>query len=287
MHPAIKAMLTAYQCQSVSETQQALHEIIQNIALLALWRAKFFEHAAFYGGTALRLLHGLDRFSEDLDFSLLKPHAAFDLSPYNKAVASELMSYGLHATVSQKNKPQASAIQSAFIKCNIKENFIQIEMLDLGFQVHRRKLIKIKMEVDTDPPPDFSTIAHFITQPVPFSVLGYALPDLFAGKMHALLCRAWKQRIKGRDWYDFIWYIQNKIPLNIQHLKSRLVQSGHWNASMVLDESSLRTLFEERIAVVDFNIAQEDVRPFIQNVQALSVWSGAFFNQLARQLIIL
>src|SRR5258708_11206041 len=104
MHYAIEQMLKKYNCCSQLDYLNSLKEIFQEIALLGLWRAKFYEKAAFYGGTALRILYGLDRFSEDLDFTLLKNTKNFDLSPYNQAIADELSSFGFKVSVETKIK---------------------------------------------------------------------------------------------------------------------------------------------------------------------------------------
>ena len=102
-HPAIAKMLEKYDLSSADKTYEALREILQEIVLLGLSRAGFFEHALFYGGTALRILYGLDRFSEDLDFSLITPDANFDLSIYENTVIEALHSFGFEVTIQLKN----------------------------------------------------------------------------------------------------------------------------------------------------------------------------------------
>ena len=186
---------------------KALREILQEIALLGLWRSRFFEKAAFYGGTALRILYGLDRYSEDLDFSLLKPTAEFDLSRYCSALEKEIRSFGFEATVTGKTKSAQSTIQSAFLKADTLKHLLVINTTEsLIRNIPPGQVLKIKIEVDTDPPPGFDTETRFLLQPISFSVRAFSLPDMFAGKMHAVLCRGWKGRVKGRDWYDLVWY---------------------------------------------------------------------------------
>ena len=188
MHRAVEQMLAKYDCRSQQDYINALKEIFQEIALLGLWRAKFFEKAAFYGGSALRILHGLDRFSEDLDFSLLKPESDFDLSPFNAAIVRELQSFGFEVTVQTKIKTNRSAIESAFIKADAKTELIEIAApVSIIQKTHRMQIIKIKLEVDTNPPGLFSTESQYLLQPIPFSVSAFVLSDLFAGKVHALL----------------------------------------------------------------------------------------------------
>lgn len=284
MSELIDSMLERYHCQTQADYEHALHEIIQEIALLGLWRSKFFEHAAFYGGTALRVLYGLDRFSEDLDFSLLTPDASFNLAPYNKAIKAELDSFGFDAQVMIKQKKPDNTIWSAFIKANTRQQFLNIQVSHrLIQQVHRDKAIKIKMEVDIDPPMSFQTETKLLLEPIPFSVNSYTLPCLFAGKLHALLCRAWKNRVKGRDWYDFVWYVKKNVAPDISHLRQRLIQTGHWSEKKSLDLQSLNQLLLERIEHIDFEQAKDDVRPFVNDPDSLALWSKEFFTQLSKK----
>lgn len=281
MHNAVETMLQKYQCKTESDYINALKEIFQEIALLGLWRAKFFEHAAFYGGTALRILYGLDRFSEDMDFSLLLSDKKFNLKKYNEAIAIELKAFGFDVEVVSKVKSKETAIESAFIKANTIKQLLTIEVPEkITTYIHNMNTIKIKMEVDTDPPGDFTTDAKQLLMPIPFSVLTFSQQDLFAGKMHALLCRAWATRIKGRDWYDFVWYVSRQVPLNLKHLEARLRQSGHWQHMKKLDENSLKDLINDKIEQVDFNAAKDDVLVFLRDKAAVEVWSKAFFRDL-------
>lgn len=277
----IESMLEKYSCETQADYERAIHEIIQEIALLGLWRAKFFEHAAFYGGTALRILYGLDRFSEDLDFSLLKTDRLFDLSHYNAAIKTELNSVGFSAEVETKVKNQANTIRSAFIKANTRQQFLNIHVAQhLIKQIPKEKVLKIKMEVDVEPPLKFHTETKILLDPIPFSVHTFTLSCLFSGKLHALLCRAWKNRVKGRDWYDFIWYIRKKVKPDLLHLKERLVQTGHWSSDALLDSHQLKNLLLARIQTIDFEQAKEDIMPFIADSTSLALWSPSFFSQL-------
>ena len=278
MHEAIKTMLAKYNCQSEQDYINALKEIFQEISLLGLWRAKFYEKAAFYGGTALRILHGLDRFSEDLDFSLLKPEKNFDLASYNQAIKDELMSFGFDVIVETKNKNINTNIESAFIKAETKKQLIIIDIsTDIINRIHHMNNIKIKMEVDTNPPLKFQTESKTFLLPIPFSVKTYQLPDLFAGKIHALLCRPWQQRVKGRDWYDFVWYVSRHTPVNLIHLQERLVQTNAWNGKNKLTKKILREMLIAKINETDFENAKKDVLPFVKDKQATHLWSKDFF----------
>src|SRR5579862_5391578 len=229
MHSAIKTMLGRYKCHSEQDYINALKEIFQEIALLGLWRSKFYEKAAFYGGTALRILYGLDRFSEDLDFTLLQTDKHFDLAPYNQAIVDELNGFGFQVSVETKIKNIESNIESAFIKATTKKQLIVIEAdSEIIQRIHHMNTIKIKMEVDINPPGSMSTEVKNILLPIPFSVKTLTQADLFAGKLHATLCRPWQTRVKGRDWYDLVWYIARSIPVNLHHLRDRLIQSKEW-----------------------------------------------------------
>jgi len=285
MHDAVARMLSKYDCESAEGYTHALREIMQEIALLGLWRSKFFEHAAFYGGTALRILYGLDRFSEDLDFSLLSPMRDFDLGRYGLALEEELRAFGFDVRVEQRNKVVASAVQSAFLKANTFNELLLItpdESIVRG--VPRGQVLKIKLEVDTDPPPGFFTESKYLLQPIPFAVRAYALPDLFAGKMHAVLCRKWKNRVKGRDWYDLVWYAANHPELHLAHLEQRMRQSGHWRAGQAMDESTFRALLRDRIEVLDVAQARSEVEPFVRHPEALQIWSREFFHNVASRI---
>ena len=287
MYDAIKSMLSKYKCHSQQDYINALKEIFQEIALLGLWRAKFYEKAAFYGGTALRILYGLDRFSEDLDFTLLRINHTFDLSQYNQAIADELSSFGFQVDIEKKNKNIDTNIESAFIKANSKKQLIIIEASNKIIDtIHHMHTIKIKMEVDTTPPGKFQTEVKNIFMPIPFSVKTLTMPDLFAGKIHAILCRPWQKRIKGRDWYDFVWYISRKIPVRLIHLRERLIQSSFWSHTKKFNRNDLVVLINNKIEETNFMNAKNDVLPFLKDKKAVELWSKEFFREVVSRLEI-
>jgi hypothetical protein len=287
MHEAVASMLDRYEPKSVDDSVRALREIIQEVALLGLWRAKFFEHAAFYGGTALRILYGLDRFSEDLDFSLLAPSDDFNLGRFTASLEEELLAFGFNVRVDLVDKAVKTAVQSAFLKVNTRSELLVIETGDeIASLIPAGRALKIKLEVDTDPPPGFSTHTRYLLQPIPFAVRCYTLPDLFAGKMHALLFRRWKNRVKGRDWYDFVWYAANHPQLNLFHLEHRMRQTGHWKGALPLSEPAFAELLNGAIDRLDVDQAIRDVSPFVKDRQVLAVWSQEFFRDVAGRIQI-
>jgi predicted nucleotidyltransferase component of viral defense system len=282
---AVKTMLARYDCQSTAEYTHALQEILQEIVLLGLWRSKFFEHGAFYGGTALRILYGLDRFSEDLDFSLLRPNKNFQLDKYLAALEKEVYAFGFKATVELKSKLFPSAVQSAFLKTETAGALLTItsdEAITHG--IPAGKLLRIKLEVDTKPPPGFNTETKYLLHPISFAVRTYTLPDLFAGKMHAILCRQWKNRVKGRDWYDLVWYVANFPQLHLSHLEERMRQSGHWQKKGRIGQGELANLLTKTIKTLDVEQAKRDVIPFVVDTGRLDVWSKEFFRDICLRI---
>lgn len=288
MNDAVKVMLNRYKCSSVNDYENALKEIIQEIALLGLWRSKFFEKAAFYGGSALRILYGLNRFSEDLDFSLLNRDDGFSLTVYCSAVENELKSFGFSVLVETKIKKIETNIDSVFIKADTLKNMFIIDLPGfLSKKIQSGKLMKVKLEVDKDPPGGFVTEAKYLFQPVPFSVNTFTLQNLFAGKMHAVLCRTWGNRVKGRDWYDLAWYAGQDIALSLKHLENRMKQTKHLNANDTLNENILKQKLRERIHHIDWNSARKDVENLIKDPSSLELWSDDFFNVICEKIKVI
>ncbi len=286
MDQVILAMLKQYNCVSSQDYENALKEIIQEIALVGLWRAKFFEHAAFYGGTALRILYGLNRFSEDLDFSLLQQNLTFELAPYLNAIQTELTHFGFETEVEIKQKQQATAVQSAFVKANTQQHLLRIQAPSaIQAVTHAKQLLKVKLEVDTDPPPDFKTESIPQLRPIPFWIKSYCLPDLFAGKLSAVLCRSWSNRVKGRDWYDFLWFVQNNTPVNLKHLEARLIQFGYPIPERPLTADSLKSMLHDKVDALDIALAKQDIEKFIPNPEDLEAWSNALFHKVVEEVL--
>lgn len=286
MNEAILSMLDRYDLHTRDDYTNALREIIQEIALLGLWRSKFFEHSAFYGGTALRVIYELDRYSEDLDFSLLKPDDRFSLGAYAGSLQREINSFGFQVDFERRRKSLQTPIESAFLKTNTYKQLIIIEASeDLLRDLHPLKNLKIKLEVDTDPPGGFETETRYVLQPFPFSVRIFSLPDLFAGKLHAVLCRHWRSRVKGRDWYDLIWYASKHPEVRLSHLEARMRQSGNYCEERPLSAEKLRRLLREAVDTLNVAKSRQEVSPFVRDHRALDVWSREFFADVVQRVI--
>lgn len=283
-HPALLKMLQKYDLSNASSSYDALREILQEIVLLGLYDAGFFKYASFYGGTALRILHNLPRFSEDLDFSLHESNPNFDLKPYEEAIIATLKSFGFDVSIEIKEKNSTSAIASAFIKGNTIEHLLNINApKDITNKLHKDQTVKIKLEVDTNPPLNFQTENIIRLIPRPFSINAFTLPSLYAGKMHAILCRAWSTRPKGRDWYDLVWYVANDAELDLHHLQARLSQSCKYlqensiEIPQTLTKENLKILLLKRVETLDIAKAKNDVQPFIKDLREIELWSKEFF----------
>jgi len=283
---AIEQMLKKYDCRTPDDYRNALKEILQEIALLGLSRTNFFDQAAFYGGTALRIFYGLDRFSEDLDFSLLKRNERFDIEPYCDAIKNELAAYGFEMEVTKKEKKIETGIESAFIKGETLIQLLNINAVTPPVSgVHRDEVLKIKLEVDTTPPTGAEYEIQYNLSPVPYSVRLFNGPSLFAGKMHAVLCRAWNDgRIKGRDLYDLVWYVKREIPVSLKHLGYRMKQTGHLEEDNRLSSNQLQMMLKEKFSRIDYKQAKNDVYPFIRDPEVTDLWSEAFFNSVASRI---
>ena len=275
----IKEWIDTYQPANEEEALSALREIMQEIALAGLSRTDFFKKAAFYGGTALRIFYGLNRYSEDLDFSLLSVDKKFSLEPYFQAIQDEFNSMGMNVSLRTKSKIHKTPIESAFLKSETlwKELVLEDVVEQLG--IRSNKNIKIKIEVDRNPPMHFQTEEKLSLRPFSFYVKCFDLPSLFAGKMHALLFRKWQNRVKGRDWFDMEWYIRKGVSLNLNHFLQRAQDSGDWEKPTITKEEFLN-LLRDKISNTSIDKVKADVRPFIGNIDHLEIWSPQYFQDL-------
>ena len=271
MNEIYNLMLSPYEQTTEQQKRNATFEANQQIILAGLYNGGFFDEAAFYGGTCLRIFHGLQRFSEDMDFSLLAPNKAFDFSRYFQPIIDEFAIVSRKVEITKKDKKSFGKVESAFLKDNT-------DVYDVTFQTE--KSVKIKIEVDTQPPLKFNTEQKLLLLPKSFMVRCYTLPNLFAGKMHALLYRTWKNRVKGRDWYDFEWYIRHNTPLNFNHLHERTLQFNQEDISKELFVEKLN----QRLSTADINQVKADVLPFVRNPKELDIWSNDYFLQLASKM---
>jgi len=269
------SMVAEFRCGSDAEQRNAVHEVMQQITLAGLERGGFFTHAAFYGGTCLRLLHGINRFSEDMDFSLLAPNPAFRFEDFFPAVVEEFRLAGKEVEIKMKHKGMPSSIESAFLKESS-------EVFDIGFTTEKR--LKVKIEVEIDPPPKFATEMKVVQLPRNFLVRAYDLPGLYAGKISAALFRKWKTRVKGRDWYDVVWYIQHGVELDLEHLIERARESEP--TADVSSREALIETFDRRIDAIDFESARADVRPYVFDASELDIWDARFFKEIVRKIRI-
>lgn len=274
MNELYEKMLSAYDQSTDTARRNAVYEVSQQIVLAGLADGGFFDKAAFYGGTCLRIFHGLNRFSEDMDFTLLKEDNSFHFEHYFQQIIDQFALVGRKVEIKKKDKKSFGKVESAFLKDNT-------DVYDLSFQTE--KSIRVKIEVDTIPPLKFTTEQRLLLQPKSFMTRCVTLPDLFAGKMHALAFRVWKNRIKGRDWYDFEWYVRNGIPLDWNHLQERIRQFN--GQEMTLEE--FKATLRERLSGTDINRVKEDALPFLKNPGELDIWSNDYFLLLADQMTIL
>ncbi len=279
----MKQWIAEYNPQNEEETLAAMREIMQEIALAALSRTDFFDKAAFYGGTALRIFYGLDRFSEDLDFSLLAPNPDFSLTPYFSKIVEEFQSLGMIVSIREKDKRIKTPEESAFLKSETIWQELVLEDLVKQHGISSNKTIKIKIEIDRIPPLGFSTEEKLLIRPYSFYVKCFTMPSLFAGKLHALLFREWKSRVKGRDWYDMEWYIRKGVPLNMHHFLQRAKETNDWTEDQISQEQILQLLIT-KIESVAFDSVKEDVVRFIADDQKLAIWSPNYFKDLIQKM---
>jgi len=264
-------MISQYTLNTANDRRNATYEVMQQVVLAGLYRGGFFEHAAFYGGTCLRMMHGVERYSEDMDFSLLKKDEDFSLERFFPAIIDECRLMGREVEITRKDKRTFGKVESAFLKDTT-------DVYNISFQTERS--IKIKIEVDTMPPLRFDTEQQLLLQPFSFMVRCFTLPCLFAGKMHALLFRQWKNRVKGRDWYDFEWYVRTAVPLKFEHLQARVKEFN----GMDIDIEQFQAMLTERLSKTDIRQVKADVLPFVKNPQELEIWSNDYFVQLAQRI---
>ena len=282
MNSQIQTMLERYECKTSRQYESALKEIIQEVALSGLSRAKFFNKASFCGGTALRIFHGRDRFSEDLNFALVNPDESFDIKQYLTSVQNELLAFGFEMTIEKKEKQNASAVQSAFLKGNTQKLLLQINSINPPVQgVVSTQKTRIKLEIDTNPPEGAAYDERYSLLPMPYQVRLMDLSSMFSGKIHAILAREY---VKGRDLYDYVWYLQHRVSWNQKYLKNALLQTNSIKKGELFDKEEAIVLLLKRFSEIDFDTAKSDVFPFLRNAEAIDVWRADFFKQISENL---
>ncbi len=284
MNNVLQSMLKKYEIKNTIDEINAMKEIIQEIVLSGLSRGGFFNEAAFYGGTALRIFYGLNRFSEDMDFALLEPNSNFDLSKYFGFIEKEVQAYGLNLTISEKSKIQDSNITSAFLKGDTKEHILLFFPNESIQNTTSLKNIKIKFEVDINPPAGARYDIKYKLLPSPHQVRLYDEGSLFAGKIHAILCRNWHYRTKGRDLYDYIFYMSNNIKVNIELIREKLIDSNVLTREDSFDINMLKDLLNNKFKEINYSNAKEDVITFIEDKDSLNLWSEDFFTEITKNL---
>lgn len=285
MNSVLKNMLSKYDIKNITDETNAMKEIIQEIVICGLSRGGFFNEAAFYGGTALRIFYGLNRFSEDLDFALLEPNPNFDLSKYFTFIEKEVQAYGLNLSISEKEKTKNSNIMSAFLKGDTKEHILIFFPNENMQNTTSLKSIKIKFEIDINPPAGAKYELKYKLLPSPHQVRLYDESSLFAGKLHAILCRNWGYRTKGRDLYDYIFYLSKNISVNIDLLREKLIDSNVLKKEDIFNIDILKEMLNKKFDEINYTDAKEDIIAFIEDKESLNLWSQDFFKEITKELV--
>ena len=285
MSKSIDQFIKQYNPSTIEETKAALREVIQSIVLVGLSRAEFFKYASFYGGTALRIFYGLNRYSEDLDFILNKTDKCFKIDKFTNKIKEVALSYGLDLEIVTKNKRTKSPIESAFAKLNTYQAFVSLKLDEKMKNIlHKDEVIKVKIEVDCNPSLEFNVETKWIDVPEYASIIVLDEPSLFSGKLHAILCRTYNNTVKGRDYYDLLFYISKRIKPNIPYLKNKLVETGKIKSNDKFDIAILKAMLKERIESVDFAEVKKDAMRFVFNHEDLSFYSKDLFLQMVDKI---
>ena len=285
MKSSLDEMINQYNPKTINETKAALREILQSIVLVGLSRGGFFNKAAFYGGTALRIFYGLNRYSEDLDFTLKEKNDDFSLESYLKYVNEVALSYGLELEISTKVKTINTPIESAFAKLNTYQTFINLKLDNkMSRQLHKDEIIKVKFEVDCNPALGFDVESRWLDIPEFATVSVLDEPSLFAGKIHAILCRSYKSNVKGRDYYDFLFYISKKVKPNMTYLKNKLVDTGKIKEEDEFNSNILKEMLVDKFNSIDFNQVKIDASKFLFKNEDLSYYCRDLFIDMLKRL---
>ena len=285
MVTTIEQIVKSYNPSTLDETKAIIREIVQSIVLIGLSRSGFFSKASFYGGTALRIFYNLNRYSEDLDFTLNNAEPDFSIELYTSKIKEVALSYGLELEIMIKNKKTKSPIESEFAKLNTYQTFISLKLDNkIISTLHKDELLKVKFEIDCNPSLGFKNETKWLDIPEFAQVVVLDEPSLFAGKLHAILCRNYKNTVKGRDYYDFLFYVQKRIKPNLIYLRNKLIETGKINALDHFDLNVLKSMLIEQFEKVDFNQVKQDAMRFVFKNEDLSYYTKDLFIQMVEKI---
>jgi len=285
----VREMLSRYDISDPNIASRALREVLQELVLYSLYQARFFDSVVFYGGTALRIIHGLDRFSEDLDFSVRKEAGNFSFSSFGERIIKGLEEFGIESVFeNQEYKSGGQGIARSNVRTGPISDILSVgtsgSLKEISRLFPANQNVRIRLEVDTGPPGSFQEESSFLLYPIAFPVLTMRLSSLFAGKMCALLCRLWRGRVKGRDWFDFIWFLKKNATLDLGYLEDKLRGSGNFESSDPLSLAEVKKMYLARVESLDVEGAIRDVSPFLRDVASIHAWSREFFMSLADRI---
>lgn len=277
MTTVIEQMLSEYTNNTLEEEENAIKEILQELLLCSLAKAGFFEEAIFCGGTALRIFYNLNRFSEDLDFSLKAPNNNFSLTQYMEKVKKQMKGYGIDIEIKENKDNDKKTIKSAFLNANKIEQYLYFHSKFDIKGIRKEEKLKIKLEVDSNPPKGGTYESKASVVPEYYKATIYDLGSLFAGKVHSILCRFWDNRVKGRDLYDYVFYISKKVKINIPFLENAMKQTGQLEEKETLNIAKVKKLLKDKFKIINYTLAKQDALPFINNVSELDSWNEEMF----------
>lgn len=262
-----------------------LREILQEVILCHMKEAGLFEDMAFHGGTSLRLLHRIDRFSEDLDMSLLVANESYDIAAKMRDLEVSLLNSGFRLEFQNKSKP-TKAIKVFYVNdSDILNQFAR----EIGNVIAGEK-IKIKFELDVLPS-DHQVFADSRVKST-FSVIvkSHDLTTCMGQKIHAVLCRSHfygMDIIKGRDLYDLEWYLEQGIIPNYNNLRECLIRGGPWEKQKLqIDRAWVVAEIHKSLQTKSFPMILEDLRPLVDSTIFESIsarWNKSYYSQLVAE----
>ena len=284
MESKLQEMFLRKGAKTPLQIDMAVKEVLQELILSALSTTDFFGKAAFYGGTSLRIFHGLPRFSEDLDFMVAEP-VSIDFNDYIPEMKRQLSVLGIDVEVSEEERSNPDLV-AGMVKGNTKELYLYMYSEDdLVRSIYKKELIRVKIEISTHYSDKAKKKIWMKNMPYPYSVTLFDLPTLFAGKIHAVLCRGWEGRVKGRDLYDFLFYANRGSTFNLGFLNDKFKMSGYSERDLTHEEVIERLV--ERFSTLDYESARKDAMRFIRGKQIWSIdqWCPELFIEMAKELI--